>query len=233
MFSILSANSKFARMSPRPRRLPDSAILDAAAKVVNRTGPERFTLADVGGEVGLSAATLVQRFGSKRALLLAMLEQTISVVDESFEASFANTASPLEGLYAAAVERTSHFDTPESLANRLAFVLLEINDPEFHALAVESARKTMRAYKVMLDNAIDVGELSNSITDTQALAESIHAMTIGSLMMWAITREGPKPQARRDLDNLLRPFKRTLHRSHTNHDTRGAKLKASAPAIAD
>lgn len=219
-------------MSPRPRRLPDSAILDAAAKVVNRTGPERFTLADVGREVGLSAATLVQRFGSKRALLLAMLEQTVSLVDENFEAAFANTESPLEGLYAAAVERTSQFDAPESLANRLAFVLLEMNDPEFQALAVESARKAVNAYKLMLDNALDAGELSNA-GDTQALAESIHAMTLGSLMMWAITRSGERPSTRRDLDNLLRPFKRASHRAMTHHDAQGPKLKASVPALAD
>ncbi|MEO5903944.1 MAG: TetR/AcrR family transcriptional regulator [Gemmatimonadaceae bacterium] len=217
-------------MSPRPRRLPDSAILDAAAKVVNRTGPERFTLADVGGEVGLSAATLVQRFGSKRALLLAMLEQTISLLDENFEAAFANTGSPLEGLYAAAVGRTSQFDAPESLANRLAFVLLEMNDPEFHSLAVESSRKAVNAYKIMLDNASDVGELSNAGADTQALAESIHAMTLGSLMMWAITREGDRPPTRRDLDNLLRPFKSAPNRAAATRDTHGPKLKASAPA---
>ncbi len=219
-------------MSPRPRRLPDSAILDAAARVVNRTGPERFTLADVGGEVGLSAATLVQRFGSKRALLLAMLEQTVSLLDENFEAAFANTKSPLEGLYAAALERTSQFDAPESLANRLSFVMLEMNDPEFHTLAVESARKAVNAYKLMLDNALVAGELSNA-GDTQALAESIHAMTLGSLMMWAITREGARPSTRRDLDNLLRPFKRTSHRATTHHDAHGPKLETSAPALAD
>lgn len=220
-------------MSPRPRRLPDSAILDAAAKVVNRTGPERFTLADVGGEVGLSAATLVQRFGSKRALLLAMLEQTVSLIDENFEAAFAKSESPIEGLYAAALGRTSQYDGPESLANRFAFVLLEMNDPEFHALAVESARKAVKAYKTMLDNAIDVGELSNSVSDTQALAESIHAMTMGSLMMWAITRQGTRPPTRRDLDNLLRPFKRVAQRATTHRDAPGPKHKASAPALAD
>ena len=220
-------------MSPRPRRLPDSAILDAAAKVVSRTGPERFTLADVGGEVGLSAATLVQRFGSKRALLLAMLEQTVSLVDENFEAALANTASPLEGLYAAALGRVSQIDGPESLANRFAFVLLEMNDPEFHALAVETTRKAVRAYKVLLDNAIDAGELTNTGADTQALAASIHAMTLGSLMLWAITRDGPIPPTRQDLDNLLRPFKRPSSRTTPHHDAHGPKIKASAPALAD
>ena len=108
-----------------------------------------------------------------------------------------------------------------------------MNDPEFHALAAESARKAVTAYKTMLDNAIDIGELSNSVSDTQALAESIHAMTMGSLMMWAITREGSKPPTRRDLDNLLRPFKRVTHRLTANRDAHGPKHKAPAPALAD
>jgi len=221
-------------MSPRPRRLPDSAILDAAAKVVNRTGPERFTLADVGLEVGLSAATLVQRFGSKRALMLAMLEQTVSLVDESFEAALANTNSPLEGLYAAAIGRASQIDGSDSLANRFAFVLLELNDPDFHTLAIESTKKAIAAYRIMLDNAIEAGELSENGTDTEALAESIHAMTLGSLMMWAIVRDGSaKAPVKRDLDNLLRPFKRAPHRSTSKHHVQGPKLKASTPALAD
>ena len=92
-------------MSPRPRRLPDSAILDAAVIVVGRMGPERFTLADVGHEAGLSAATLVQRFGSKRNLLLAMLEQTINLVEERFMAAANASESPLDGIYAAATDR--------------------------------------------------------------------------------------------------------------------------------
>lgn len=161
-----------------------------------------------------------------------MLEQTVTVVDENFEAAFANTKSPLEGLYAAALNRASQFDAPESLANRWAFVLLEMNDPEFHALAVESARKAVNAYKMMLDNALDAGELSNA-GDTQALAESIHSMTLGSLMMWAITRIGAKPSTKRDLDNLLRPFKRAPHGATNNHDSQGPKLRTSAPALAD
>ena len=50
-------------MSPRPRTVQDAAILDAAIEVLGRIGSEKMTLADVGAEVGLSAATLVQRFG--------------------------------------------------------------------------------------------------------------------------------------------------------------------------
>ena len=62
----------------RPRTIDDSAVLAAAAQVVNRIGPGKLTLQRVADEVGLSAPTLVQRFGSKRGLLLAMGDQAAS-----------------------------------------------------------------------------------------------------------------------------------------------------------
>src|SRR5512141_1539436 len=173
-------------MSPRPRRLPDSAILDAAVKVVSRTGPERFTLPDVGHAVGLSAATLVQRFGSKRSLLLAMLEQTITLVDERFAAAIADHKSPLDRLYAAAIDRASEFEGPNSLSNRFAFVLIELTDPEFQALAAESGRKAMAAFRKMIEDAVEAGELAQGLFDPQHLAETVYAVVIGSMVMWVI-----------------------------------------------
>ena len=201
-------------MSPRPRRLPDSAILDAAVIVVGRMGPDRFTLADVGQEVGLSAATLVQRFGSKRNLLLAMLEQTINLVEERFIAAVNANESPLDGIYAAATDRAAEFEGPDSLSNRFAFVLLELSDPEFQALAAETTRKAIAAYKQMIERAIAAGELSDGLFDPQHLAETIHAVTLGSMVMWAVLRDGSsRPRTKRDLDTLLRPFRRGPRRA--------------------
>jgi AcrR family transcriptional regulator len=57
---------------PRARSVPDAEILKAAARVIGRNGPLKLTLADVGREVGLAPATLLQRFGSKRGLRLAL-----------------------------------------------------------------------------------------------------------------------------------------------------------------
>lgn len=214
-------------MSPRPRRLPDSAILSAAAKVVSKTGPERFTLADVGQEVGLSAATLVQRFGSKRLLMLAMLEQMTNLVSGRFTAKAAGGETPLESLYAAALDRADPAHGPDNVGNGIAFLLLEISDPDFHAIAVSSAKQAVAAYKKLLDNAIEVGELTDAGIDTRDLAETIHSMTLGSLMMWVIHRDaGTKPRTKRDLDTLLHPYRRISHRSSSKHDHDG---KASGP----
>jgi AcrR family transcriptional regulator len=231
-------------MSPRPRRLPDSAILSAAAKVVSKTGPERFTLADVGQEVGLSAATLVQRFGSKRLLMLAMLEQMTSIVNGRFTAKLTEGESPLDSLYAAALDRADPTHGPEQVANGIAFLLMEINDPEFHAIAIEGAKKAVGAYKCRLDEAIEDGDLTDTGIDTLELAETIHSMTLGSLMMWVINREADtKPRTRRDLDTLLRPYRRVSHKSSArhnhdrshNHDGKatGPKSVTPAPVIAD
>jgi len=217
--------------------MPDSAILQAASKLVAQTGPCNFTLADVGQEVGLSAATLVQRFGSKRLLMLGMLEQMTSLVNGRFAAKVAEGETPLESLYAAALDRADPTHGPENVANGMAFLFMQIGDPDFHAIAAASARQAVEAYKTMLDNAIEVGELSVAGLDTQDLAETIHSMTLGSLVMWVIHRDaGSKPRTKRDLDTLLRPYRRN-QRTTSNHahgsKTTGPKSMTSAPANAD
>lgn len=59
----------------RPRSVPDEALLDAALAVMRRAGPDGVTFAAVSAASGLAAATLVQRFGSKRGLLRAALHR--------------------------------------------------------------------------------------------------------------------------------------------------------------
>jgi AcrR family transcriptional regulator len=198
------------KMSPRPRRLSDSAILEAAFEVVRRTGPGRFTLADVGREVGLSAATLVQRFGSKRSLLLAMLQQSVTQTDDRFAESVKSGDSPIESLYAAVLDRFRAVDHPDTLSNGFAFLMIELSDPEFHVLAAESANNAIAGYRTMLEAAVEAGELEGSV-GAQHLAETIHALTWGALMMWAIIRMlSPQDRLKRSLDILLTPYRREL-----------------------
>ena len=54
----------------RPRLISDDTILDATRQVLAELGPAKLTLAAVGSRVGLAPSTLMQRFGSKRGLLL-------------------------------------------------------------------------------------------------------------------------------------------------------------------
>jgi len=196
-------------MSPRPRTVDDHTILEAAARVVSRIGPERLTLADVGAEAGLSAATLVQRFGSKRDLMLSILRHSFQDVDVRFVAAMESSESPLESLFEAAMGRIEQKEGPVTVANRVAFFMASLDDPEFHALALENSDNAIAGYMDLIDRAIVAGELTDSIIEREAFARTIHAMTYGSLIAWSIRREGSlRSRLHRDLDTLIRPFRR-------------------------
>src|SRR5262245_65774273 len=62
-------------MSPRRAKATDDDIFTAAQRAMTRRGPHELTLADIASEAGVSAGRLVQRYGSKRALLLLLAER--------------------------------------------------------------------------------------------------------------------------------------------------------------
>jgi AcrR family transcriptional regulator len=195
-------------MSPRPRTVSDEHILVATHRAMSRLGPARLTLAEVAKEAGLSPATLVQRFGSKRGLLLALSAAGLDGVEACFDALRASETSPLAALVAAATEMTRHTHTPEEMANHLAFLQIDISDPDFHRLILEMSRKVVAGYVALLEEAITAGELVRC--DTTRLAHAIGAMAGGSLIAWAVYRTGTAEKwVRDDLDTLLVPYRVT------------------------
>lgn len=194
-------------VTPRPRTISDEDILIAAHRTIARLGPARVTLADVASEARLAPATLVQRFGSKRGLLLALVEMGVNGVDACFADVRAAHRSPLAALVAAATEMTRHVKSPQELANGLAFLQLDVSDPDFHRLAVKNSRRLQAGYKALLDEAVAAGELAPC--DTARLARTVGAVSGGSLIGWAIVREGPAEHwVREDLMMLLAPYRR-------------------------
>jgi AcrR family transcriptional regulator len=198
-------------VSPRPRTVSDEDILAATAAAIGRLGPSRFTLADVAGEVGLSAATLVQRFGSKRGLLLALASGAAASTDAGFAALRARHRSPSAALVSAATHMAGMAASPEELANHLAFLQIDLSDPEFHALALAQARSLRAGYRRLVEEAVAAGELVPC--DAGRLARLVEAAAGGSLIAWAIHREGDaRAFVRADVEALLAPYRATRKR---------------------
>jgi AcrR family transcriptional regulator len=193
-------------MSPRTRLKPDSEILAGAVRIIERLGPSRFTLADVGKEVGVAPATLMQRFGSKRGLLLAIASQGASGVREEFARIRAECRSPLRAVEAVARCMAQMARTPEAVANHLAFLEMDLADPDFHRLALAHARQFGAELRALLDDAIRAGELRKC--PTARLARAVQSIIGGSMLSWAIYREG-KADAwiAADLETLFRPYR--------------------------
>jgi AcrR family transcriptional regulator len=197
-------------MSPRPRTVDDPTILDAAIRVLGRMGPEKLTLAHVGEEAGLSAATLVQRFGSKRELLLAVMKHAIAGTNERHAAANNSSDSALEAIFHCAMDRSGTFASPDVLGNLFAFYLSDLSDPDFRALTMDNSRQAIEGFKALLDKAVENGELAESYVDTQQLAETIYSLMVGTLITWTVSGGDGNYRARirRELDVLLRPFRR-------------------------
>lgn len=193
----------------RPRTASDGDILGAAFRVVSRLGPGGLTLAEVAKEVGLSPAALVQRFGSKRGLLLALAGTGAAGVASRFEAARSAHDSPMAALGEAMTAMTAFASSPEALANHLAFFQLDLRDPDFHRLALDHARALGRELRLSLEAAVAAGELELGQCDIDRLARAVETTYNGSLMTWAVHRDGDVAEwFRDDLELLLAPYRR-------------------------
>jgi AcrR family transcriptional regulator len=193
-------------MSPRPRETSDEEILAASARVMQRLGPSEITLADVAKEAGVVPATLIQRFGTKRALLLATVKTGPVGVAAQFAAARARYASPLKALLELYVECTGFASTPESMANGLAYLQIDLTDPEFRDITLAQFKTIRRETRKLLDAAFTAGELVPC--DTAELARLIQQVNGGSILDWAVYRQGTLADwVRRDLEALLRSFR--------------------------
>jgi AcrR family transcriptional regulator len=191
---------------PRPRTVDDAAILKAAAEAIGESGPAAFTLAGVAARVGLSPATLLQRFGSKRELLLKLAESGPAWADEQFRTASARHTSPRKALIAALKAMTASVASPEALANNLAFLQIDLRDPDFHDLALAHAQAFRGGIQAILNEARGAGELRPD-ADTRRLAEAVEAVYNGALITWAVHRKGRVDNhLAKQLDTLLRPY---------------------------
>ena len=171
--------------------------------MVSRLGPN-LTLADVAKEAGVSPATLMQRFGSKRGLLLAFAASGPQLLGDEFARIRLKHRSPLASVYAVAQCMAAMADTPETLSNSLAFLQMDLVDPEFHKHAHAHSRGMIAGIKALLDEAVEAGELQRC--DTTRLARAVQGLIGGSLLQWAIDRDGKATdRLREDLDSLLKP----------------------------
>jgi AcrR family transcriptional regulator len=193
------------KMSPRPRETSDAEILAALARVMQRRSPVELTLADVAKEAGVVPATIIQRFDTKRELLLANCKAWTADVSGQFAAARAKYGSPLRTLIELIVESSRFAATPESMANFLAYLQIDLSDPEFRAVLLQQFMTMREETKKLLDDAIVARELKTC--DSGELARLVQQVNSGAMLAWAVYRKGPLGAwIRRALEALLAPY---------------------------
>jgi AcrR family transcriptional regulator len=195
----------------------DEAVFAAAYRAMQRLGPGELTLAEIASEAGVTAGALAQRFGSKRALLLALAEGAASSAGGMVRGLRAEHRSPLAALRAYAECLAGMASSPAALARSLAYLQIDLTDPDFRAQLAVQGKATRAGIVELLDDAVAERELAPG-TDTDALARTIEVVLNGALLTWAFYQEGTAAEfLRRALDTALAPYvgaKRSRTRAH-------------------
>ncbi|MGH7468944.1 MAG: TetR/AcrR family transcriptional regulator [Longimicrobiales bacterium] len=200
-------------MSPRPKKASDQVVFAAVQRVMQQVGPGDLTLARIAKEAGVTAGALVQRFGSKRDLLLKLMEAWSGSGAEMFAQLQAHYHSPLATLYGYADCMAQMGGTPAEFAHHLSYLQMDLTDPVFHRHVKKQAVATRTSLRQLLDDAVREGELVSGL-DTRALARQVEVTITGSLWNWAFYQEGRAADwMREDLEALLGPLRRVSRRA--------------------
>ncbi len=189
---------------PRPKLHSDSAVLAAALAVLLRKGPAHFTLSDVAGEVGISRAALIQRFGDKSGLhhrvRAEMTREVHAYFDGLDSARFGHGLAPLWEMLR---DLIAGMGAGENTPGYLLLYWGDVQEPRLRRLALESDERVRREIAT---------RLPASPHDPAVAASLIHAVIQGACMQWLICREG------RLVDFMIGQTRKLLQVLYPGHD---------------
>lgn len=179
---------------PRVKTLPDAEILQAVHRIIHGQGPDAVTFQAVAGACGLSPSTLVQRFGTKSALVRAALLQAWDRLDELTARLAAEIPRTSEGAIALLVGLSGDYGGIESYANGLLVLREDFRDPVLRARGA--------AWKTALTRALD-DCLSGHPGAPPGLGLLMASQWQGSLLWWGFE---PQDSVERYVEGGLRRF---------------------------
>jgi AcrR family transcriptional regulator len=190
----------------RPIETSDDALLDAADVVLMREGPSAFTLAKAADAAGVSAATLIKRFGSKDRLFLRLSQRWVAGLDPLLAEAAAAHASPLERLRAVALHNYHDLDHPDTASNQLAALAIDLQNDEMRGWLHVGWGHVQRHLAKHIAAAVATGELVGCPPPQQFARIIVGAME-GGCLVWSVHPKGSLiTRLAADLDALLQPW---------------------------
>ncbi|MGI6852790.1 TetR/AcrR family transcriptional regulator [Mesorhizobium sp. 1B3] len=176
---------------PRKKTLSDNDLLDRILGLMHRAGPDGVTFAAAASETGLSAATLVQRFGTKDALLHAVLLRAWDLLEQRTEAAIAAEPRTPKGAVAILVALSGDYGSGEDYAEGLLVLREDLRNAELRARGERWGGRLADA-------------LGDCLADTEGpradLGRLLAGQWQGALLWWGFSRIGTPAEAiERDL----------------------------------
>ncbi|WP_284154777.1 TetR/AcrR family transcriptional regulator [Algicella marina] len=159
---------------PRPKTVSDEEVLGAALDVMASRGMI-FTLSDIARHVGLSRATLIQRFGDRDSILRRIAEQEVEATRLWLEG-----LPIIEGddaLWQFLEMIVSSMGQGDGFSARVQIAAFESRDAKLRSLAAQRYALVQKAIAARIPNNAERFETS----------QHLHAIIAGATMQWVVT----------------------------------------------
>ena len=174
---------------PPKKSIEDAEVLEKALLVISELGPENFTLADIGKAVGLSPATLMQRFGTKHALLIQAAKHVPNKMKAEKGQLKNSSLAWDEELIELLSETPEGLRTRQEIANSLGLLKLDMIDPQLHPIARQLFEELRAQIQELLEQGKAKGQLPPN-ADANELAWQLDALRHGLVIQWTLSGEG-------------------------------------------
>jgi AcrR family transcriptional regulator len=174
-------------------------IIDVAVRFIARNGARGTSLNDIAAEAGVSQAGLLYHFGSKEALLNAVLDRHLEFTEKWLWGTGPDPGLKIVEIIAqhmASWPSRPHDDTVYSLLGMNTVVLAEnvSEDTDLHPRLVEGYRTTIDRVAATLRSAQKRGEVRKDV-DARLKAMEIIAFCYGLEAAWLVNPTIPVAQA--------------------------------------
>ncbi|MEG0186225.1 MAG: hypothetical protein RR704_22520 [Stenotrophomonas sp.] len=172
----------------RTKTISDTALLDRLLHALQSHGPSALSFARAATASGLAAATLVQRFGNREAMLEAILLRAWDLLDDATEVANDQAGPGADGAVDVLVRLTDDASAERDLSDGLLLLREDFSNP---LLRARGARWGARLAEVLGNR------LSSDADRAARLGVQMASLWQGTLLWWGFNREGrPRDQVR-------------------------------------
>jgi TetR/AcrR family macrolide resistance operon transcriptional repressor len=150
--------------------------MDAAIEVLAERGMADFTLSEIASKVGLSRATLIQRFGDRGAILHRIAEHEVEATRQYLDSIPVQTGS--RGLWQFLDEIVRSMGPGDGFSVRIAIAAMEARDPELRDFAGQRYALVQQAMMARIADH----------PDREEIARTIHSLIAGATMQWVASQ---------------------------------------------
>jgi AcrR family transcriptional regulator len=175
---------------PRRKSIPDEVVLDRLMTAISASGPASLTFAQAAAAVGLSPATLVQRFGTLDAMIEAILLRAWDRLKARTMQADAEMPLTTEGAIELLMRLMPADGIEHGVTDGLLLLREDLRNPALRARA--------SAWAHLLAHALG-RRLSADAIRAERLGRQMVCVWQGALIWWGFTREAPPETAIREM----------------------------------